>query len=261
MAKRDDNLIPTPDVLKRQMGLRKPPFWLVAGLVTLVAVSFLPIAWIARWRSIKHSEPRVILWRDMGQQPKQKAQSASAVFADGRAAREPVAGTVVYGSVVDDPHYTLGYESHGGGDQVSYFAGMPPQIKVDQKLLDRGQERFMIYCFPCHGADGQGNGPVSQRAVEIQESGETVSWGTAWVPASNIVAVQDDGQLQYGSALYPDGKLFTIITQGVRNMPAYGEKIEVNDRWAIVAYIRALQLAQYADVDRVPAEKRDALKN
>jgi mono/diheme cytochrome c family protein len=115
---------------------------------------------------------------------------------------------------------------------------------VTEKLVRRGKERFAIFCAPCHGLDGYGDGPVAKRAQALQE-------GT-WVPPSS-----------YHTDLVrqrPVGFIFNAITHGIRNMPAYGAQIPVADRWAIVSYVRALELSQDATVNDVPAELRDQLR-
>jgi len=263
--KYDDNLIPTPWRLKSQLLLRKMPFLMIALILVLVASTFVPLAWIARYRAVTHREPRVHLFFDMDHQPKYKAQSESEVFADLRAARPPVEGTVARGRLKLDDHRHRGYEltpkdEPGGAEgemEVRYFSGFPERIEVDSRLLQRGQTMFTTYCFPCHGVNGRGNGPVNETATVLTETGEH---GTSWVPPSNLVATLEDGTLQYGPENYPEGKLFHVITHGIRNMAGYGSQIRVDDRWAVVAYVRALQLSQHASLEDVPEEKLDALK-
>ena len=111
-------------------------------------------------------------------------------------------------------------------------------------LLRRGRERFEIYCAPCHGLAGYGDGMVARRADRLME-------GT-WVPPTSL---HDPTVLAR-----PDGHLFHTITAGIRNMPAYGPQIPEADRWAIVSYVRALQRSQHASVNDVPAEQRFRLR-
>jgi mono/diheme cytochrome c family protein len=111
-------------------------------------------------------------------------------------------------------------------------------------MLLRGQERFNIYCSPCHGLTGAGDGLVSRRADALQE-------GT-WVPPLTFHGDQVRGR--------PVGHLFNTITHGIRNMPAYGAQIPAEDRWAIVAYVRALQRSQNATVADVPPDLRAGLR-
>ena len=112
------------------------------------------------------------------------------------------------------------------------------------ETMDRGRERFGIYCTPCHGVDGMGQGMVHERARSLMQ-------GT-WVPPTN---------LHQENLLYkPVGELFEGITRGVRNMPPYGRQIDTADRWAVVLYLRALQRSQAASLEDVPEGERGGLK-
>jgi mono/diheme cytochrome c family protein len=110
--------------------------------------------------------------------------------------------------------------------------------------MARGQERFGIYCSPCHGMDGAGQGMVHQRARSLMQ-------GT-WVPPADL----HQDVLRYKSV----GELFEGISKGVRNMPGYARQVDTADRWAIVLYLRALQRAQAARLDDVPEAERKALE-
>ncbi|HPW54830.1 MAG: cytochrome c [Thermoanaerobaculaceae bacterium] len=196
------------------------PRWVRPLALTITVLALLPLVLIGRARLVPKSSPRIHLIQDMDAQPKYGPQAASPLFADGRAMRPPVAGTVEHGAVVDDPALTTGWV----GDR--WIETMP--VSVDETLLRRGRERFDIYCAPCHGLSGYGDGPVSKRAEALAE-------GT-WVIPSSLYADQ--------SRSLPAGQLFGTITSGVRNMPAYGAQIGVHDRWAIVAHVQALQRSQ-----------------
>jgi mono/diheme cytochrome c family protein len=111
-------------------------------------------------------------------------------------------------------------------------------------VMKRGQERFGIYCTPCHGMAGAGDGIVNARAERLQE-------GT-WIPPSDLSSDVVRGR--------PAGHLFNTITNGIRNMPAYGSQIPEDDRWAIVAYVRALQRSQHTSIGDVPPELRGTLR-
>jgi mono/diheme cytochrome c family protein len=161
----------------------------------------------------------------MDWQPKYKAQRENPFFADTRATREQVSGTVAVGELHDDDHL---YRGKIGGTYASTF---PSQIQPTEATMERGQQRFGIYCTPCHGFAGEGNGMVAQRAELLQTTG--AGNGMAWVAPSNIN--------QEYLRLQPVGQLFDSITNGVRTMPAYGPQISTEDRWAIVMYLRALQ--------------------
>lgn len=119
-------------------------------------------------------------------------------------------------------------------------------LEINAELLERGQEQFNIYCSVCHGMNGRGNGLVNQRAQRIL--------ATTWTPPSNM----HDPTLYEDE--YPDGKLFSTITNGVRKMAGYGSQIRAKDRWAVVAYVRALQASQNATIDDVPKAKRSAIE-
>ena len=104
---------------------------------------------------------------DMDDQPKYKQQASSDVIADGRASRLPIPGTDARGEMEEDDHFYRGYSravDANGKEQVTFFDSLPPQVELNQELLDRGQQRFNIYCSVCHGLDGYGNGPINARA-------------------------------------------------------------------------------------------------
>lgn len=212
------------------------PRWILLATLIAVSVSWIPLALIARDRTSTSTSPRMSLIPDMDSQQKFKAQSKNTLFADGRAARRPVEGTVARGNLRLDKAF------HTGNVDGEWILAIP--IRIDDRMMARGQERFNIYCAPCHGLDGAGNGPVAHRADALQE-------GT-WVPPTSM---HTDVVRQR-----PAGHLFNSITNGIRNMPSYGGQIEEADRWAIVAYIRALQRSQNARVDDVPTEYQQTLR-
>lgn len=235
-------------MLKRiveELKLPAPPFWLIGGLLILLSLHLVPLALTARARVSTSTKPAMHIFLDMDKQTKYKAQADSPVFADGRAMRPPVPGTIAWGPRADTPdgdqletddHYFRGYrleknETTGGMDTV-YFQGFPQRVAVDEVLLARGQRQFNIYCFPCHGYVGEGNGPIHQRALKINAG------STGWIQPSNLT---DPDRVSR-----PEGHLFNTITNGIRNMAGYGNQVPVEDRWAIVAYLRALQLSQNA---------------
>lgn len=211
---------------------------LLYGLIFLAALSLIPLALVARARTAVSSKPRIHLVPDMDSQEKFKAQSASTLFADGRAMREPVPGTIARGELAEDGAL---YRGMVGKDFAESF---PQQLQVNEAFIRRGRDRFDIYCSPCHGLSGYGDGTVARRADELQE-------GT-WTPPSSL---HDD--IVRGRRV---GHIFNTITNGIRNMPAYGPQIPVKDRWAIVAYVRALQRSQHAAIEDVPAAQRQSLR-
>ena len=174
---------------------------------------------------------------DMWRQPKERPQSTSEFFADGASNRLPVANTVVRGSdaVKQDEGYYTGYV--GGivnGKAIEFLpekalASFPGATEADRKLsmLKRGQDRYNIFCAPCHGKIGDGNGMIAQRGFALRR------------PPGNY----------HTDALrkMPVGHFYDVIVNGYGSMYSYASRIQdVNDRWAIVAYIRALQLSQNA---------------
>ena len=212
------------------------PRWLTLGILLLAAASFIPIALIARERATRVDRPRLQIIPDMDQQPRFKAQQANALFADGRAARPPVPGTVPVGHARLDDHL---YRGVAGGTWAESFP-----FTLTPEVVQRGRERYGIYCAMCHGLSGAGDGIVHARALRLQE-------GT-WTPPSNL---HDQVVVER-----PVEHLFNTITNGIRNMPAYGSQLPERDRWAIVAYVRALQRSQRAPVEDVPTEMRDQLR-
>jgi mono/diheme cytochrome c family protein len=218
----------TPDRLPRGVT-----YALVVGAVAAIV----PFALFASAREGTTREPRIHAVPDMDWQPKYKAQKENTFFADGHATRPPVAGTVAIGELNDDDHLHRG--KLGGGWATTF----PAQVKIDDATMQRGQQRFDIYCTPCHGMAGNGDGMVSQRA-------DALAQGT-WVPPTNLN--QDYLREQ------PVGQLFNSITHGVRNMPPYGDQIKVEDRWAIILYLRALQRRAETSIGDVPVAQRGSL--
>lgn len=231
---------------------RGMPFWMKAGILIAVVASWIPLALIALGRASTATSPRVQLMQDMGKQPKYRPQRASELFADGRAMRPKIAGTVARGQLEEDDHYERGFrlaaDAAGGAMKPQYFTDLPPRLTANpvqlSALLVRGQERYNIFCATCHGLDGFGKGPVNQRAIELAEP--------RWVPAKSL----HDADVRARAA----GHLYNTINNGIRTMPPYGAQIAVEDRWAIVAYMRALQLSQSAPAVLVPPQKLESAR-
>ena len=230
--------LPPVTYAPREPELRRPPFAAIAIGLILIVASWLPLVLFARARVKRSEEPRILLVQDMGSQPKYREQQTNDLFADNRADRPHVAGTVARGELQEDDHYYRGYSMTVGADgknQVKFFDGFPQQVTVDDRLLERGRDRFNIYCTACHGYDGYARGSVEVRSEHIGNP-------------LNAKSLHED--LVRGR---PDGHLFNTITNGIRNMPSYSSQIPVEDRWAIVAYVRALQLSQNAPASLVDA--------
>ena len=214
------------------------PKWVAPMLALLVSLALIPVACITKARSIRSNVPRLHLIQDMDNQGRFKAQQANALFADGRSMRRPVEGTVPRGGLVTDASYQTGLTDTG------YLEDYPASLTVDMATLERGRRQFDIYCTPCHGMAGYGDGIVSNRADALEQ-------GT-WVPPASL---HEEPALSR-----PIGHLFNTMTNGIRNMPAYGSQISTEDRWSIVTYIQALQRSQRADADRMTAAERAALR-
>lgn len=209
--------------------------FLYAGVIGFL-LSLVPLVIVARERGVTKTEPRIHLIPDMDRQEKFLPQSSNLFFADGRAMRMPVEGTVARGSIDPASNEATGQDGSGAWIKRNVHAVTP-------ELLRRGRERYDIFCAPCHGTAGHGDGPVARRAERLQE-------GT-WTPPTSMHA-----EIVLGRE---DGHLFNTISHGIRNMPAYGSQIPVADRWAIVAYIRALQRSQSSPVASLAAADRERL--
>jgi mono/diheme cytochrome c family protein len=181
-------------------------------------------------------EPPVQLERNMFDTERYNPESYSTFFADHRTMRTPVEGTI------SREFYESDVESSTGlmADKTEYTMTVP-QLVVGKaggmdKLVARGQERFGIYCAPCHGLTGDGKGIVVCKREKASDPCE--SRGFPPLPS------YEDPRIRQ----MPDGQLFATISHGVRSMPSYGAQIPATDRWAIVTYVRALELSQMPDV-------------
>ncbi|HEX6288779.1 MAG TPA: cytochrome c [Herpetosiphonaceae bacterium] len=153
----------------------------------------------------------------------------STFFADRQSSRQPVANTVARGQLRPDAQLTTGKD----GDQLVNELPFP----ATREVLERGQQRYNVFCAPCHGLSGNGNGVVVQRGFPAP-------------PSLHQDRLRDA----------PVGHYFDVITNGFGRMYPYDYRIPVEDRWAIVAYIRALQLSQNAQIEDVPPEERQQLQ-
>ena len=166
--------------------------------------------------------------QDMHDAPRYEAYEASATFADNRASRVPPPGTVARGWERDDEALYTGKIAGQPVDEYPF-----PIAAAD---LARGQQRFNIYCTPCHGRLGDGNGMVVQRGLR-----QAASYHQDRLRQEKL------------------GYFYDVITNGFGAMQGYAEQIPVRDRWLIVAYVRTLQLSQHASLDDVPADRRGTL--
>jgi mono/diheme cytochrome c family protein len=211
---------------------------LIYGLIIVTCAAVVPLALAVKARHSKSDKPRIHIIQDMDSQPKYKAQRENPIFADGRADREALPGTVAVGHLNEDDHF---YRGRAGGGWARTF---PAQVELNEETMARGKARFGIYCTPCHGQAGLGDGMVHKRADALAQGG--------WIQPTNMT--QEYVRLQ------PVGELFNTISNGVRTMPAYGPQIPVEDRWAIIMYVRALQRSQSGSLNDVPDSERGSLK-
>ena len=224
------------------------PTWLVYVVIIAVVASWIPLAGAVRGKFVKSPLPRIHLIQDMDNQSKYKTQTVNPVFANGMSMRPLIPGTVSVGHLDDDDFFYRGFKIVGtnadGSPDVEYAGGFPSQVKVTPELLAKGKELWARYCYLCHGYDGYGNGPVHVRAKQH------VSANPNWIPPSSMHADSTRGR--------PDGHIYNTINNGIRSMAGYGTQITApEDRWAIVAYVRALQVSQDARPDLIPEGLRD----
>jgi cytochrome c5 len=223
-------------------------FLLISLLIGIATVAYLG------FRGKKSADPPFELFPDMVRQPKIRAQAPSNFFSDGRGSRMPIEGTVPIGYEMpqarsiatpapgvpaEQPRPQLGFSQ--GTDYFNtgkmgdhWGTGLP--MNVTRELMRRGRERFNITCAMCHGATATGTGITKQFGL------------------ATVVTLQDD-RIR-GMA---DGEIFNTITNGKNTMMPYGSIITVQDRWAIIAYLRALQRSQNATIADVPENQRAAL--
>ncbi len=197
---------------------------------------------VAGCRGQTSSEPPVQLERNMYDTERYNPEAYASFFPDHRTMRTPVEGTIARDRYEDDPEIATGLV----GSKTSYVMGIPPSVVQKggglEKVLGRGRERFGIYCAPCHGLTGDGKGMVVCKRERASDPCE--SRGFPPLPS------YEDARIRQ----MPDGQLFATISHGVRTMPAYGAQIPIADRWAIVSYVRALQVSQMAEAKPPPPE-------
>lgn len=163
-------------------------------------------------------------------QPYYEAQEPSEFFEDGKASRPFVPNTIAQGDARSD---TQMYTGKQNGKDVTTFP-----FPVTKAVLERGQQQYNAHCVPCHGFDGEGDGMIVRRGY------------------SKPPSYHEEQQRNQ-----PHGHYFDVITNGWGAMPSYANQVYPRDRWAIIAYIRALQLSQNADVRTLPAEDRELVEN
>jgi cytochrome c5 len=223
-------------------------FLLISLLFTIAVVA------VFGFRGQNSTGSPLEIFPDMVRQMKVRAQAPLAFFADGRGSRLPVAGTVPIGYEMPSPQKSRGAAQPGaelspqriafskGPDYYNtgkmgdhWGTGLP--VPVTRELIERGEQRFNITCAMCHGASATGNGITKQYGL------------------TTVVTLQDDRIRKMA-----DGEIFNTITNGKNTMMAYGPNIMVADRWAIIAYLRALQRSRAASIVDVPPEHQADLE-
>lgn len=228
---------------------------MLRGFLLIFLLSGIALVAVFGFRGQKSTGSPLEIFPDMVRQQKVRAQAPLNFFADGRGPRAPVAGTMPIGYEMPKPqtiatpvtavpmpevHARLGfsvgtdyYDTGKMGDR--WGTGIP--IEVTRELIDRGQQRFNITCAMCHGAAAAGNGITKQYGL------------------ATVISLQDERIRKMA-----DGEIFNTITNGKNTMMAYGPNIMVADRWAIIAYLRALQRSQNAAIVDVPPEHQAELE-
>lgn len=224
---------------------------MLRGFLLLFVLAGLAIVAMAGFRGQHSARTPWEIFPDMVRQMKVRAQSPSHFFADDRGPRMPIAGTVPIGYEMPKPQtiatpaaampapaapsqlaFSAGTDYHDTGKMGSNWGtGIP--VPITPQLMQRGRERFNITCAMCHGPGANGNGITKQLGL------------------ATVVTLQDDRIRKMA-----DGEIFNTITNGKNTMMPYGPTVTVNDRWAIIAYLRALQRSQAATIADVPAEHR-----
>ena len=197
----------------------------------ILALAVVTVMGVLGKRGHNFKQPPLEIFTDMDRQPKLRPQQPNLTFASGRTSQEPLPGTVARGERYENNPVNTGRES----GSTNFVATIP--TTVTQQLIERGQQRFNIYCLPCHGPQGDGNGIVKK-------------YGYATIRSlhEKVVVTQADGEI------------FNTITHGKATMYGYGSQVPIEDRWAIVAYVRALQRSHLGLVDEVPAALKAGLK-
>jgi mono/diheme cytochrome c family protein len=202
-------------------------------LKSAATIGLLALAVVLSGCSVTQRDPPLQVWDDMKHQPKFKAQSEmeeSNVFPNRRVSRMPVEDTVARESLREDTPFNTGAENG------MYVGKSPVPLTID--VLKHGQSKFNTYCSPCHDQSGMGKGIVPTRVP-------------AWQPAN----LTEDRIVQYA-----DGEIFDVISHGRNTMTPYSYFLSPEDRWAVIAYVRALQRAAHSKLEDVPAAERAALK-
>ena len=208
----------------------------------ILVLSVVAVVGVLGFRGSHFRKPPLYIFPDMEWQLKLRPQKPNGFFANGTSSQLPVPGTIARSTPIqtaEGPVYPYADAPVNTGmvPGTTNFVETNP-LRITAELLKRGQQRYTINCSPCHGQLGDGNGITKK------------------IGAMPIVGnLHDKRMVEMG-----DGELFYVISNGRNNMQAYGPNVTVEDRWAIVAYVRALQLSQLGSMDDVPPELRGTLK-
>lgn len=222
-----------------------PPRIAIFGSVLLVLLATVPFAVIFWVRSAPGPSRPVHIVQDMDFQPRFNTQTINPLFQDQRAMRPQIPGVVATNGNAGGAHFEQGVVDG------TWAANLPSSVPMSMETLKYGQSRFNIYCTACHGYSGFGDGIVNQRALALMSNADGPVYATAWVQAKSVHDPTVREQ--------PLGQIFNTITHGIRNMSGYAAQIPPADRWAIAAYVKALQLSQDATLQDVPPEHRASL--
>lgn len=201
--------------------------YFLTGFVLLVAA----VLGVAGFRGGLSRKPPIEVFPDMDRQPKLRPQTDAAFFKDGLSSRLPVVGTVSRGTPYQDIPLNTGMTT----GSTNFVPTLP--VEVNAGLLARGHERYDIYCSACHGLAGDAKGITTKYGMAI------------------IANLHDKRIIDM-----PDGELFHTISNGKNNMGAYASAVPIPDRWAIIAYLRALQRSRLSTLEEVPQSVRASLK-
>lgn len=209
-------------------------FFALFALVVVAVVS------IAGFRGGFSRRPPIEIFSDMDRQPKVRPQTRNDFFADQSGSRPPIEGTIARTTPLKVGAASVyAFEEHavntGLVPGTTNFVELNP-LPITTELMARGQERYQISCLPCHGPQGDGKGITTKYGMVV-------------------IGNLHDPRI----ARMPDGELFNTISHGKNLMQGYAANIAIPDRWAIIAYVRALQLSHLASLEEVPAEHRAAL--
>ncbi len=278
------------DIVREDESSDHIPSFLWKTIAAVVLIGLIPGSMVLRMRAATSEQPRLHVFFDMDFQPKKKYQQTTSLFADGRASRPPVVGTMARGDLGNSDPYQLGYTpeplaldgsttnvrmvsltaqddakkedakkddgkkddkanaqapaaaapADGGGaaqpaadPERNWVKDLPIDGDEAEKMMALGKKKYNTICSACHGIPGDGTGLVAQRAAELAQG--------YWVPPTSL----HDPAVQ----AQPVGKIFNTITNGKGKMGAYGNVLSAKERWAIVLYVRALQLSRDAKDD------------